>query len=87
MTGMIWEEHLKNRGQFPAQELAKYYGRHVAWNQDGTKIVASGDDDWQVFEAVQAAGLNPEDVVFSYVPLPDEVWLGTAFFDPAENQE
>jgi hypothetical protein len=73
---MIWEEHVKNRNEFPQEQLQQYYGKHVAWNVEGTRIVASGDDDLQVFQAVKAVGLNPEQVVFSYVPLPDETFIG-----------
>jgi hypothetical protein len=73
---MIWEEHVKNRNEFPQEQLQQYYGKHVAWNVEGTRIVASGDDDLQVFQAVEAVGLNPEQVVFSYVPLPDETFIG-----------
>jgi hypothetical protein len=36
---MIWAEHVKNRNEFPPEELAKYQGKHVAWNLDGTYIL------------------------------------------------
>jgi hypothetical protein len=37
---------------------------------------ASAGDDGDVFQAVVAAGYDPEQVVFSYVPHPDEVMVG-----------
>jgi len=72
-------EHYENRSKVPSEVLAKYVGRHVAWNREGTQIVASGDDDGEVFAAVKAAGIPTDQVVFSYVPQPDEVWFGGAF--------
>ncbi len=76
---MIWEEHIKNRNAVPPEELAKYHGKHVAWDLEGKRIVASGDDDLAVVQAVTAAGHDLEQVVLSYVPFPDEVMLGGAF--------
>lgn len=73
---MITKDHYENRARFPEEELAKYYGKHVAWNADGTRIVASGNDDGEVITIADAAGYKREEVVFSYVPFPDEVILG-----------
>lgn len=65
----------ENRNTFPQEELARYHGLHVAWNLEGTQIVASGKDDLEVFQAVQSAGLDPAQVVFSYVPFADEIFI------------
>jgi hypothetical protein len=75
---MTWDEHFRNREALPEAELAPYYGKHVAWNMEGTKIVASGADELEVFHALQRAGYDPEQVVFSYIYRPDEVELGWA---------
>ena len=72
-------EHYENRNKVPAEVLEKYIGLHVAWNREGTRIVASGADDGEVFDAVKAAGIPTDQVVFSYVPHPNEVWLGGLF--------
>ena len=37
---LFWE----NRGKFPAEELRKYNGRHVAWFPDGSGIHDSDPD-------------------------------------------
>lgn len=81
----IPEQHYRNREQFPASELAKYYGKEVAWNLDGTRIVGSGDDPREVCAAVQRTGLTSDEVVLSYVPFPDEVVLGSAWLAEAED--
>jgi hypothetical protein len=75
---MSENDYIKNRNAFPPEELEKYYGKFVAWSLDGTRIVASGDDDLQVFEALKAAGQDTSQVVFSYVERPDEVIMGGA---------
>jgi hypothetical protein len=84
---MIWEEHVKNRNAFPPEELAKYHGKHVAWDLEGKRIVAAGADDLAVIHAVTAAGHDPEQVVISYVPFPGEVLLGGAFMTEGEPSE
>jgi hypothetical protein len=79
---MTLDEHYRNREAVPPAELEPYYGKHVAWNMEGTKILASGADELEVFHALRSAGYDPEQVVFSYVPLPDEVMFGWAeYFD------
>src|SRR5205809_372346 len=35
---------LPNRQKFPLEELARYAGQCIAWNSDGTAIVASAPD-------------------------------------------
>ena len=84
---MIWNEHVKNRSAFSPQELRKYHGRYVAWNCEGTRIVTSGDDDLQAFNAALAAGYDPAQVVFSYVPFPDEVVASGADLLPGDLAE
>jgi hypothetical protein len=84
---MNLNEHFENRNRFPPEELAKYFGKHVAWNLDGTRIIASGEDDAEVYAAVKAAGYNPEQVVGSYVPFPDEVIIGGGVLGVREADE
>ena len=81
------EQHYHNRELFPAAELAKYYGKEVAWSLDGSRIVASGDDPQEVCAAVQQAGLKSDEVVLTYVPFPEEMVLGSAWFAGEEDPE
>ncbi|HXG10297.1 MAG TPA: DUF5678 domain-containing protein [Gemmataceae bacterium] len=73
---MNLDDHYRNRNALPEEELKKYYGKHVAWSLDGTRIVASGEDDFEVFKAIEAAGYTSDQVVLSYIPFPDEIILG-----------
>jgi hypothetical protein len=64
---------LKNRQEFPDQELAKYAGQWVAWSLDGTQIVAgSHQSEEALCRDLEAAGRNPLDYLLSYVDAGDE---------------
>ena len=72
----VEECYYENQRKFPLEELAKYYGRHVAYSRDGASIVASGGSYEEVEENVKAAGLDPSRVVFGYVPDGETSYLG-----------
>jgi hypothetical protein len=63
---------IENTSKFPPEELAKYAGRYVAWNLEGTQILASGVDDNELYANLAAAGIKLSRVVQSYVPAPGE---------------
>lgn len=75
---MDLQQLLRNRAQFPPEELAKHAGKYVAWSPDGTRIVASDEDPIRLDAAIPAAGYDPADVLISFVDHPDEVILGGA---------
>jgi hypothetical protein len=67
---------IQNRQAFAPEELAKYEGQWVAWSPDGTHIVAgSNESEEAVWSAVIAAGYDPQEVVFSYVPEDGELFI------------
>jgi hypothetical protein len=66
-SGWVLPEHFENREKFPAEELAKYYGKCVAWNRDGTQILASGDDHDQLFDRIEELGLPGGSFVVSVI--------------------
>lgn len=61
----------ENRSKFPLDELAKHWGKHVAFSPDGTRIVASGDSFDDVLDQLKAAGIHFSQVVHSYIDQPD----------------
>jgi hypothetical protein len=61
-------EYSQNRRKFPPEELAKYAGQYVAFSLDGIRIVASGTTEDDMEKHLQAAGIDPSQVVGSYVP-------------------
>jgi hypothetical protein len=70
------QQFLENRRQFPAEELAKYAGKYVAWSPDGTAILASDDDPMQLRTTVKLLGHDPAQTLIASVPPPDLVILG-----------
>ncbi len=59
------------------RELEKYRGKWVAFNSDGTVILASGDDLYDLERKLAAAGHDPEDVLFDQIE-DDDIVLGGA---------
>lgn len=75
---MNMQEFMKNRALFPAEELAKYAGKYVAWSLDGTHILLSDDDPLRLDAALKEAGYDPAEILVSSVPNPDEIVMGGA---------
>lgn len=65
-----------NQRSFPETELAKYYGKQVAWSRDGSSIVASGSTWEELLAEIRTRGIDPFKVVYDYVPIPGESQLG-----------
>jgi len=64
--------YAENRRRFPANQLIPYHGKFVAWSPDGTRILASGEEREEVWKKLEAAGLDPSQVVNDYIDPPDE---------------
>jgi hypothetical protein len=68
-NGALFNE---NRRKVPPEELSKYAGRYVAWNLEGTQIIASAAERETLYADLAAAGVPLDCVVQSYVPTEDE---------------
>jgi hypothetical protein len=66
----------QNRAAWPPERLAGFVNQHIAWSADGTQILASGTTWEEVEDKLRAAGVNPNQAVFEYVPDPDVAYLG-----------
>jgi hypothetical protein len=64
-----------NQANFPTEELWKHIGKHIAWNWDGTQIVASDADEGELVRKLLAAGYDLSRVVLGYVDDPDVSYL------------
>jgi hypothetical protein len=54
---------IENTNKFPPEELARYAGRCVAGNLEGTKILASGADHGEFYANLAAARIELSSVV------------------------
>ena len=52
----------ENRLKFPAAELARFGGQYVAWDKEGTEILASGDGPLDLQSALATRQLTLQDV-------------------------
>ena len=73
---MSLQRYLKNRQQFPVEELEKYAGKYVAWSPEGDRIIASDGDPLSLEKSLRELGFDPAEINVSSVPYPDEVILG-----------
>ena len=60
-------DYHKNRANFSLEELARYAGQYVAFSPDGLRILASGESMEQVEAKLVDAGIDPGQVVGSYI--------------------
>jgi hypothetical protein len=73
---MDMQEFQRNRQAFPAEELAQYAGKYVAWSSDGKQILASDADELQLAQAIKAAGYDTAQVLIAYIATKDDILLG-----------
>jgi len=69
-------DFLKNQSAYPSEELWKHIGKHVAWNWEGTEIIADADTLDELADKVEAMQINFSRVVFDYVDDPNVGFLG-----------
>ncbi|HEV3143663.1 MAG TPA: hypothetical protein VGZ47_07260 [Gemmataceae bacterium] len=69
-------DFLKNQSAYPTEELWKHINQYVAWNWDGTVILASAATEDEVIEQVRAIGLDISKVVIDFVFDPNVSWIG-----------
>lgn len=68
--------YMLNRNRIPPEELAPFAGQQVAFNDEGTTVVAHGESYEDVFAMLKKLGIPPSTVVLGYVPALDEdTWL------------
>ena len=67
---------LEHRSAFPAEALARYAGRWIAWTPDGERIVADSETPEDLDDRVRAAGEDPEWCVVEGIPATDAIVVG-----------
>ncbi len=72
----VHPDFFENQRNFPAEELLQYAGQRIAWSWDGSRVLASAPDEQELRHKLAAAGHDPRQVVYDYVPPPDLSFLG-----------
>jgi hypothetical protein len=65
----------ENVEKFPAEELAKYGGKLVAWWPDGTRIIDADFDGVALFERLRENGYTSSFFTLERIPFPDEMYV------------
>jgi hypothetical protein len=65
----------ENRNKIPYEETAKYAGMEVAWDLEGTRIIAAAATFEDLLRVLESNGIALDQVVFSYIPTEDESLL------------
>jgi hypothetical protein len=64
------------RRRIPREELLPYAGKHVAFDGETVRVVASGEGYDELFKRLDELGIDISTVVSDYIPGPDEdTWL------------
>jgi hypothetical protein len=58
----------ENRPKFPPEKLVPYMGQHIAFNGEGTAVVASAPEMDELFNKLDAMGIPQTAVVIGWVP-------------------
>jgi hypothetical protein len=65
----------RNRDLFPQEELQTYWGRHVAWSLDGTRILADGATHAEMYRRLQELGIDPCSTVDDFIHDPNVSYI------------
>jgi hypothetical protein len=66
---------LENQRIFPAVELLRYAGQHIAWSWDGSRILAGDPERRALDDKLRSAGIDLNRVVHDYVEHPDVSYM------------
>ena len=62
----------RNRNKAPPELDRELAGQHVAWEIDGTRVIAHHPDILELVKIIEQLGRTTGDVVFEFLPLdPD----------------
>jgi hypothetical protein len=69
-----------NRAQISLDELMRYDRQWVAFQKDGSRIIAGAETLEGLEERLAAVGQDPQDVAFERIEFDDDCYLGGAEF-------
>jgi hypothetical protein len=59
-----------NRRKIDPTVLAPYIGKHIAWNAEGTAVLACGNSYDDLFDTLARQGIPTDQIVHDYVDDP-----------------
>lgn len=66
------DAYIDNRNRWTYEQFIPYMGQWVAWNGDGTSIVAHHPDFAEVARRTDELGYASDEVLLDYIPGADE---------------
>ena len=60
-------EHFENHKNFPREQLDVFRGQYIAWSWEGDRIVGHAPTREELWQQLDAAGIDSQRVVFDYV--------------------
>jgi hypothetical protein len=67
---------LENQRRFPAEELLRYQGQHIAWSWDGSRVLAADANRRVLDQKLRDAGIDPLHVIHDFVEDSNLSYLG-----------
>ena len=66
-------EFIRNRSGTDLSKLAEYDGEYVAWNIDGSRIIAHSTSDINLYDLVEKAGVKLSECIVERISSEDEI--------------
>ena len=67
---------IENQRRFPADELMRHQGQHIAWSWDGSQILAADADRRALDQKLRDNGIDPLQVIHDFVEDVATSYLG-----------
>ena len=65
----------QNRTKYPPEDVLPFSNQYIAWQADGTRILANAPTWEELEEKLRAMGIDASQVVFEFIPDPDVSYL------------
>ncbi len=68
-------QDVRNRLAIPQEEWQRYLGQWIVLSSDSSRIIAGDPDPLRLDARIVELGENPEEVIFEFVPDPNENFI------------
>lgn len=63
----IGKDFFDNQAKLTAEDMKPYAGFFIAWSWDGTRVLASGQSELEVYDKLIEQGADINRVVYDYI--------------------